>query len=148
MLFRSDQSNCITSLEIDPCGQVLLTGSEGQGMRFAHEPSGLGGFGTYRPLHGYHGSLTRDAQGWDFYAKDGTRHHLDSQGFSATNYQRIKWIEDTNGNRVTLNWALVHGQPVLTSVQDSAGRSLVFSYDGVASGALRAGGFEIGRAHV
>ena len=107
-------------LLVTSCGEIVIVGGEGGGMRFVDD-----GQGGLRPLKGYHGSLMANVEdsSFDFYSKDGTRYHYASP---TENRWRLEYIEDTNGNLTTLNYE--GGQQRLAVVSDAAERSLQFFY--------------------
>ena len=113
--------NYDSHLLITSCGEIVLVGGEGSGMRFVDD-----GQGGLRPLAGFHGSLIANVEdsSFDFYAKDGTRYHYATP---RDNRWRLEFIQDTNGNRTTLNYDNGTRQH-LVSVVDSAGRSLQLFY--------------------
>jgi len=80
---------------ITPCGEVIVIGAQGGGMRFVED-----GNGGLRPLKGYHGTLVPDFTDntFDFYSKDGTRYHYRNMGLSEDKEWNLEYAEDTNGN--------------------------------------------------
>ena len=108
------------------CGSRVVLGGAGQGQRFLPEGIEPDGAERYRPLYGYHGSLLRHGNEYDFIAKDGTRYHFaepDPEG------PRLSYVEDTNGNRLTYAWERNDGLPRVTQIQDGAGRRIVLRYE-------------------
>ncbi len=112
---------------VTPCGDVVVMGGEGSGMRFIDD-----GHGGLRPLRGYHGTLTASTgdQSFDFYTKSGNHYHYGNFG---NNAWHLSWIEDPNGNRTTLDYetgadAGGDKEPRVAAVRDSAGRTLRFHY--------------------
>lgn len=114
---------------ITPCGEAIVIGGEGGGMRFVDD-----GQGGLRPLKGYHGTLigNRSDRSFDFYSKDGTRYHYRNFGVAATTTPEwnLEFIEDTNGNVTKLGYD-PSSQLVakLITVEDSAKRTLKFTYE-------------------
>jgi hypothetical protein len=107
------------------CGSHTVLGGAGQGMRFVPDGIDPDGAERYRPLHGYHGSLVRHGNLFDFIARDGTRYHFaepDPDG------PRLSYVEDTNGNRVTYAWERDADTPRVTSIRDAAGRTIALTY--------------------
>ncbi|MDA8021083.1 MAG: toxin glutamine deamidase domain-containing protein [Thermoanaerobaculia bacterium] len=106
---------------ITPCGEVIVVGAEGSGMRFVDN-----GAGGLRPLKGHHGTMIANEDlTFDFYTKSGTRYHY------ATRFETqwlLDYIEDPNGNRTKLIYNEAFVPPRLESVEDSAGRVLAFEY--------------------
>ena len=109
---------------ITPCGDVIVIGGEGSGMRFVDD-----GAGGLKPLKGYHGSLVADLASFsfDFYSKDGTRYHYIH---GAGTEFLLSWVADTDGNTTRLDYDLSNPyEPLLKAVRDSAGRTLSFTYE-------------------
>ncbi|WP_257388713.1 DUF6531 domain-containing protein, partial [Tahibacter caeni] len=107
------------------CGSRVVLGGAGQGQRFVSDGIEPDGAERYRPLYGYHGSLLRRGNEYDFIAKDGTRYHFaepDPEG------PRLSYVEDTNGNRIIYTWEHNDGPAHVTRLQDSAGRGIVLDY--------------------
>jgi RHS repeat-associated protein len=120
---RGWSMNYSSQIVVNSCNDYIVTGSEGQGMKF--HPTGDGT--TFTPSAGYHGSLTKSADGsLDFYAVDGTRYHYSNHA-SIGNW--LDYIEDTNGNRVTVAYSPGVNKPYPSTVSDDAGRVLTFGYD-------------------
>ncbi|GMU66697.1 MAG: hypothetical protein AMXMBFR36_29710 [Acidobacteriota bacterium] len=108
-----------------PCGDIMVVGGEGSGMRFADD-----GEGGLRPLRGYHGTLRANwsTLTFDFFAKGGRRYHY---VYDYDTRWRLAFVEDPNGNRVTLVYEPSSGgeSPFrLAAVVDDAGRQLTFAY--------------------
>ncbi len=108
---------------VTQCGEVIVIGAEGGGMRFVDD-----GAGGLKPLKGYHGTLVANHadSSWDFYSKDGTHYHY---AFAQFREWLLDYIEDTNGNRTTLAYDRSGIEPKLVSVTDPGGRSLHFTYE-------------------
>jgi RHS repeat-associated protein len=116
----------------DPCGTLTLIGGEGSGMRF-DAPITQNGVTTFTPQVGFHGVVTRTEadNAYDYYTPQRTRYHYESvpnsADASAPVLHRLAYIEDTNGNRLSLSYDVA--PPFnLTRVTDAAGRSLSFTY--------------------
>ncbi|MCU7804214.1 MAG: hypothetical protein KZQ96_13535 [Candidatus Thiodiazotropha sp. (ex Lucinoma borealis)] len=116
--------NYASQMIINDCGEAIVIGASGGGMRFVDDGSGV-----LMPLKGYHGTLigNQDDHTFDFYSKDGTRYHY-------ANYGRVAWdlefIEDTNGNITKLGYDPSSLDVAkLTTVEDSSGRTLSFFYE-------------------
>lgn len=108
------------------CGNRIVTGGAGQGQRFVAEGLDPDGAERFRPMHGFHGSLVRRGDVYDFIARDGTRYHfaeIDNSG------PRLSYIEDTNGNRVTYEWERDAGPPRVKRIAETAGRSIELTYE-------------------
>ncbi len=101
------------------CGEMVVTGGEGAGTRFAPGPDG------FVPLAGFHGSLALESDGFAYYTKSGNRYLY--QPFESGRY-RLVAISDPNGNVTTINYAGGESATKVLSVSDSSGRSLLFSY--------------------
>ncbi len=110
-------------LLITPCGEVVLAGGDGSGMRFVDD-----GAGGSRPLKGFHGTLRADPSdfSFDFYSKDGTRYHYFPGGDGVW---RLDFIADPNGNATDLVYDPTGGAPLLAAVVDTGGRQLLFEYE-------------------
>ncbi|MGH7856626.1 MAG: DUF6531 domain-containing protein, partial [Candidatus Binatia bacterium] len=116
-------------LFVTPCGEVVLVGGDGSGMRFVGD-----GDGGFRPLSGFHGTLRASSEdsSFDFFAKGGRRFHY---VFDSDNRWRLSFVEDLNGNQVALTYELARltesgeTRQRLAAVTDGAGRSLVFRYE-------------------
>ena len=114
----------VSRLSRSPCGDVIISGGEGSGMRFVAD--GTGGF---VPLRGYHGTLVFDpvSLSYDFYTPAGTRYHyrpiLGASGWW------LSRIEDPNGNTTALFYQTGASEPLLQQVVDAGGRSLSFTYE-------------------
>jgi len=91
---------------------------------------------------GYHSSLKKTADGYDFFSKDGTQYHfsknprevgfIDSASLQPGRKYLLSYIQDTNQNRLTLSYDNTidaqYVEPILTKVTDSSGRNLIFDY--------------------
>lgn len=115
-------------LTIDDCLRITVIGGEGSGMRFSQPqtcPEGL----CYKTQVGYHGSLIYHSDdSYDFYTKARIRYHYEkSPDPQKSNQYSLRYIEDPNGNRLTLTYE--QGPPfTLNTVQDDSGRTLEFEY--------------------
>ncbi|HEX7770240.1 MAG TPA: DUF6531 domain-containing protein, partial [Dokdonella sp.] len=110
---------------VDDCDTRIVTGSAGQGQRFAPSGTDPDGARRFMPLHGYHGTLVLRDGVYDFHAKDGTRHHF---GKSDGGAMRLSFIEDTNGNRVAHLYEQHQGAPRVRRIEDASGRSIDLTY--------------------
>ncbi|MGA7296508.1 MAG: DUF6531 domain-containing protein, partial [Rhodanobacteraceae bacterium] len=122
---RGWSSSLDSQVRSDACGTRVVTGASGQGQRFA--PTGIDADGNrhFAALHGYHGILVQKDADYDFYAKDGTHYHFgqfDSSG------QRLSWVEDTNGNRLTYNYEINQDSVHVNKLTDSSGRHIDIKY--------------------
>lgn len=112
-----------SKIVVTPCGEVIVIGGQGSGMRFVDD-----GQGGLRPLKGYHGSLVANHEdnSFDFYPKDGSRfHYVKSVGPE----WRLDYAADTNGNTTTYLYDTSGRGPKLVAVQDSSGRSIDLTYE-------------------
>ncbi|MDX1999364.1 MAG: RHS repeat-associated core domain-containing protein [Thermoanaerobaculia bacterium] len=110
-------------LSITPCGEIIVSGPEGGGMRFVDD-----GAGGLRPLKGFHGTLVANAAdgSFDFYSKDGTRsHYIPKRGSS----WMLDYVEDTNGNRSVFTYDRTSFEPKLVSVTDPGGRKIELTWE-------------------
>ncbi|MEO1366487.1 MAG: DUF6531 domain-containing protein, partial [Acidobacteriota bacterium] len=108
---------------VTPCGEAIVIGGEGSGMRFVDD-----GDGGLRPLRGYHGSLVANAEdnSFDFFTIAGTRYHYQ---FDSGREWLLYEISDPNGNTTTLDYGPGQDGLNLLAVTDSAGRQLAFRYE-------------------
>jgi RHS repeat-associated protein len=110
----------------DSCGRFVVIGGEGTGNAFAFDGT------AFRPQIGYHSTLIRDPQDsgkFDFYTKARVRYHFEREPMIPGEVYTLRFIEEPNGNRITLDYVGGDGDPTtLDAVTDSSGRSLVFEY--------------------
>lgn len=117
--------NYDSKVVINSCGQVIVIGGQGGGMRFVE-----GADGKLKALKGYHGTLEPDFTNntFDFYSKDGTQYHY--RLFFGRSEWNLEYIIDTNGNTTRLAYdPLSRKEAKLVLVEDSAGRQLRFRWD-------------------
>ncbi|MBP7588381.1 MAG: RHS repeat protein [Thermoanaerobaculia bacterium] len=104
---------------VTPCGEAIVVGGEGSGMRFVDD-----GAGGLRPLKGYHGSLVANADySFDFFTKSGNRYHyLRTLGSE----WELDTITDPNGNATRLLYeaSVEAGERRVSAVVDASGRTL------------------------
>ena len=112
------------------CGWVNVSGGVAGGVTFFPQSDG-----SYRPGRGFHSTLRRSENGWDFYTKDGTLYRYGSvfrfNGAGSIRSPRfyLDYIEDPNGNRTSLVYSPDRiGLPKLLTVQDSSGREINLEY--------------------
>ncbi|MBC3872942.1 transglutaminase domain-containing protein, partial [Undibacterium flavidum] len=116
--------NFDAGLSINSCGEVSVSAGDGGSVRFA--PTNDGKLVADK---GYHATLVENKvdHSFDFYSKDGTRYH-----FGLINPQiqwKLAYIEDTNGNRQTLNYDMdAIPAPRLINVTNSDGRQFNLTY--------------------
>ncbi len=103
------------------CGEYVVVGAEGGGIRFADD--GQGGF---TPKKGYHGTLKRNGADFDFYAKGGNHYHFTKE--QGETRWRLVYVTDPNGNTTSLSYETLVNTRYLSKVVDSSGRELNFSY--------------------
>ncbi len=112
---------------VTPCGDVIVIGGEGSGMRFVGD-----GHGNYTPLRGYHGSLVANSAdgSFDFYSKSGLRYHFIPGTSGAPSEFPLSYVADPNGltTRLTYDTSDPTQPPLLLTVADDAGRALAFTY--------------------
>lgn len=116
--------NYLSHVVTRPCGEVIVMGAAGGGIRFVDN-----GSGGLEPLKGYHGTLEHNLadNSYDFYSVDGTRYHY--RNFGRTEWDLV-FIEDTNGNITRLGYDA--GSPdkaKLGTVEDPVGRRIEFTYE-------------------
>jgi len=116
--------NFESSIHINSCGDVIVSGGDAGGAHFFPQSDG-----TLKPDRGYHSTLIKNTSdfSFDFYSKDGTRYHY--VFFPRTKKWQLTYVQDTNGNTQTLNYDMnAVPAPLLVNVTDSAGRQLNFKY--------------------
>jgi RHS repeat-associated protein len=116
--------NFESSIHINSCGDVIVSGGDAGGAHFFPQSDGI-----LKPDRGYHSTLIRNTSDYsfDFYSKDGTRYHY--VFFPRTKKWQLTYVQDTNGNTQTLNYDMnAVPAPLLVNVTDSAGRQLNFKY--------------------
>ncbi|PYN28649.1 MAG: hypothetical protein DMD98_21995, partial [Candidatus Rokuibacteriota bacterium] len=116
----------------DLCGRFVIVGGEGTGNAFTFDGT------TFRPQIGYHSTLIRDPQDsgrFDFFTKARMRYHFERELTVPGEVYTLRFIEEPNGNRVTLDYLIGDGDAsTLDAVTDSSGRSLRFTYQVFFSG--------------
>ena len=114
------------SLTRDTCGRLVVVGGEGSGNAFTFDGT------AFRPQIGYHSTLVQDPSDsaqFDFYTKGHVRHHFVRDIRIAGEVYALQFIEEPNGNRITLEYLSGDGDSrTLDRVTDSSGRSLVIEY--------------------
>ncbi len=112
--------NYMSRVFVGNCGRIYVTGADGGTARFRIVNEDI------IPMKGFHSTLVANDDGsFSFYSKNGTHYHYIKR------QNRVWWvdyIEDTNGNRLTINLESRAGAPLITSVRDSVGRTLVYNY--------------------
>ena len=122
---RGWSSDLDAHVVVDDCDTRIVTGSAGQGQRFAPAGTEADGARRFTPLHGYHGVLVQRDGAYDFHAKDGTRHHFAQVDGGFT---RLSYVEDTNGNRVAYTYESDQGVARVKRLEDGSGRSIDLAY--------------------
>ncbi len=130
-------SNIESGIEVaGGCGGFMVTGADGGAQRFLHAVSSNGGDTTYKPLHGYHGTLIKRASGmFDYFSIDGTRYHFEpvsaAEGAQTGQLARLVLIQDSDGNAVEYIYGSLDGggHQQVVELRDSAGRVLRFDYE-------------------
>ncbi len=114
-------------LIIDGCGKITIIGGEGSGTRFS-DPVSEQGDKIYKPQKGFHGSLIFHSHdgSYDYYTKTRIRYHFEES--SVADEYTLRFIEDPNGNRLTLTYNEIWPNNLIT-VQDASGRTLEFEYE-------------------
>ena len=120
--------NWETSLHINSCGDVIVSGGDSGSVVFF--PDDKGGL---VPAKGYHSTLVRDGEDFDFFSKDGTQYHysyIDNRNVKAErNTWKLMWVKDSNGNTLTLTYDMMaRPSPLLKTVTSVDGRMLKFDY--------------------
>lgn len=112
------------------CGSYTVVGGDGGGVRFMPGVDDNGDF-AYRPGRGYHSSLVRVSDGWDFYSKNGSRFHYHRYPFPYEGNRRwyLEYIEDINGNLTKFAYNPGSREAEVIAVEDDSGRKLEFSYE-------------------
>jgi len=127
--------NFDSTVTINRCGDVFVSGGDGGGVRFFADTSG-----NLTPAAGYHSSMKANSSdnSFDFTTKDGTRHHYI---FASTSGNWVlSSITDTNGNAIALSYDMAaRPAPLLTGVRSADGRGFSFAYRRLARSAVSAG---------
>ncbi|MBV8859487.1 MAG: Ig-like domain-containing protein [Acidobacteria bacterium] len=111
--------------------EYTMHGGDGGGFRFKEKDATAGEMQAQDPQQG---TLAKNSDGsFDFYTRARTRYHFpgafdqDSTNFFNRAYMgNLEYIEDPNGNRLTLAF---DGEGRLARVTDSSGRALTFTYE-------------------
>lgn len=116
--------NFDSSLRINSCGEVVVSGGDAGSVRFFPNSDG-----SLRPDAGYHGTMLKNSSdgSFDFYSKDGTQYHY--KFVDARVQWKLDTIVDPNGNSLTLGYDLAaKPEPRLLSVKSGDGRAFNFVY--------------------
>ncbi|WP_035375476.1 transglutaminase domain-containing protein, partial [Pseudoduganella violaceinigra] len=114
--------NWDSGVHINRCGNVVVSGGDSGNVVFF--PDAKGGL---TPAKGYHSTLVRDGNDFDFFSKDGTQYHY---GFvDERNQWKLMSVKDSNGNALTLTYDMqARPAPLLKTVTANDGRMLKFDY--------------------
>ncbi|MEO7432864.1 MAG: DUF6531 domain-containing protein, partial [Dokdonella sp.] len=107
------------------CNTRVVTGSAGQGMRFAPDHVDPDGAEVFRPLAGFHATLTLRNGAYDLYTKDGTRYHFGQPDIDG---MRLDLVADPNGNTITYVYDVTSGRTHVSHIKDDAGRQIDLDY--------------------
>jgi RHS repeat-associated protein len=132
-------------LILNKCGNYVVIGGEGTGNTFGRPHKDLDRAPLYSsddpdkviffsPQIGYHTTLVTDSNGdFDFFTKTHVRYHFEREPDFQEEVYLLQFIEEPNGNRITLDYLFEDDDPkTLDVVTDSSGRSLVFEYQTIA----------------
>ena len=112
--------NYMSRVQTDNCGRIYVSGAAGGISRFRYLGADI------VPLKGTHSTLLSNSDGsFSFYTKNGTHYHYSKRQNQAW---WLDFIEDTNGNQLTIETEDFNFTPILKSVTDSAGRKLIYNY--------------------
>jgi RHS repeat-associated protein len=135
----------------DNCGRYVVVGGEGSGNAFTNphmDPARAALFASptftvaadalfYDPQIGYHSTLIRDggnANRFDFFTPTHTRYHFERENDLRGEVYTLRFIEDSNGNRVTLDYKIGDTDATtLDRVTNASGYTIDFTYRRVAS---------------
>ncbi len=106
------------------CGKYVVIGGEGSGNTFTR----IGD--VFRPQIGYHSTLVKVSQTeFDFFTKARVQYRFVREPALFGEVYTLRFIQDPNGNRTTLDYLAGDGDPVtLDLVTDASGRSLALEY--------------------
>lgn len=137
----------------DGCSRFVVIGGEGSGNAFEtaqEDPQKATLFSAmspdpkfslsqstlfYKPQIGYHSTLVFDPEhpdrGYDFFTKAHIRYHFELEpALSGGGHEvyTLRFIEEPNGNRITLKYLDDEDPTTLDAVIDSSNRALLFEY--------------------
>jgi RHS repeat-associated protein len=106
------------------CGKYIVFGGEGSGNAFTRVGD------TFRPQIGYHSTLVKVSQTeFDFFTKARVQYRFVREPALFGEVYTLRFIQDPNGNRTTLDYLAGDNDPVtLDTVTDASGRALVLEY--------------------
>ncbi|WP_229208196.1 transglutaminase domain-containing protein, partial [Duganella sp. Root198D2] len=114
--------NWDSGVTVNSCGDVTVSGGDSGNVIFFPDVKG-----NLVPAKGYHSTLVRDGNDFDFFSKDGTQYHY--AFIDAPNQWKLMWVKDSNGNTLTLTYdMLARPAPLLKTVTATDGRILRFNY--------------------
>ncbi len=115
--------NWQSRVEVTPCGEAVVTGGEGSGLRFADD-----GEGGLQSMTGSHASLVANPAGesYDFFTPGGHQYRYEPV---AEGRWDLSQVSDPNGNITTLAYSGLGDDRLLRRVTDASGRSLEFFYE-------------------
>ncbi|MBA8884765.1 RHS repeat-associated core domain-containing protein [Dokdonella fugitiva] len=122
---RGWSSDLDAQVVVDECNTRIVTGTAGQGQRFAPVSTAEGAT-TFEAIGGYHGILVQRGEAYDFYAKDGTRYHFAQPDVRGP---RLSYVQDPNGNRIGYRYDVSQGAPRVQRIEDAAGRYIDLVYE-------------------
>ena len=135
----------------DNCGRYVVVGGEGSGNAFTnpHQDAGKAALFAsptftvgedalfYDPQIGYHSTLIRDGENanrFDFFTPAHIRYHFERENDLKGEVYTLRFIEDSNGNRVTLDYKTGDTDATtLDRVTNASGYTVDFTYRRVAN---------------
>jgi RHS repeat-associated protein len=118
--------NYDSKIIITPCGEAIVIGAQGGGMRFVEDADG-----RLKPLKGYHGTLIPEfnERVFNFYSKDGTLYRYRNLGLSEDKEWNLEYAEDTNGNWLKFGYdPTSRRRAKLITIEDGEGRTMRFTW--------------------
>ncbi|MEM7588240.1 MAG: DUF6531 domain-containing protein, partial [Acidobacteriota bacterium] len=115
--------NWQSRVQVTRCGEAVVTGGEGSGLRFVDD-----GAGGLESMTGSHASLVVNPgdETYDFFTPGGHRFHYEPVDEGRWD---LSQITDPNGNVTTLTYSGLGDERLLRRVSDANGRSLEFFYE-------------------
>jgi len=100
------------------CGTVTVKG-------IPFEPDGT----DYKPVPGYHGTLIKSGDDYDFYTKGGVRYHFKHYPFLKNNQRLVAYIQPPAGAAIRFSYQTdSYDYPMIATLEDSYGRKLSYEY--------------------
>lgn len=131
----------------DNCNRYTIIGGEGTGNSFTNPHSDPAKAALFTsplfqvaddarfldPQFGYHSTLIEDPEPggdskYDFFTKAHVRYHFEREPRLDGEVYTLRFIEEPNGNRITLDYGIDGDTATLDRVTDASGRSLNFTY--------------------